>query len=193
MKAFLLSLLVTLPIFFKQINIRIFIHLKNLNNNKNFLDTRTNDNIAIHIRVVKLEILTNFSNTDKEIFYTSLTTITSHLDFFVLRFYYHFLDTKAGQLFQRTRLEHQYKMFYSSIDLIINHIENPHLLEDHLNDLAEKHKQVGVLVEHVDYFIGSFIKALEDIFIGDVNKQIITVWYKIIVKIMSYFEKKLWN
>ena len=84
-------------------------------------------------------------------------------------------------------------MFYSSIYLIINHIEKPDFLEDHLNDLVEKHKHFGVLVGHVDYFIGSFIKALEDIFIGDVNKQIITVWYKIIIKIMSYFEKRLWN
>ena len=127
----------------------------------------------------------------KEIFSASLTILNSNLDFFVLRFYYHFLKTKAGDLFLNTKFENQYIMFYSSLEMIINNIENPGLIESHLTTLVKKHKNFGVSVEHIDSFIDSFIKALQDIFIGENCKEVISVWHTVIVQIMTFFEKKL--
>lgn len=117
--------------------------------------------------------------------------MSENLNFFVLRFYYYFLETDAGKLFDKTKFEKQYKMFYASIELIITHINNPDLIEDYLNDLVNAHKTYGVVVEHVDFFIGSFMKALQEIYIGANKKEIIDIWYKIIIKIMAIFERKL--
>lgn len=128
---------------------------------------------------------------DKELFYASLPTIMQNLDFFVLRFYYYFFQTDAFKLFQHVKLNYQYKMFYISIKTMIAHIETPDLLEDQLDKLVSIHKSYGVTVEHVDYFINSFNQALSDIFTNQEKSETIAVWYKIIIRIMNYFEKEL--
>ncbi len=140
---------------------------------------------------MKTENIIDLDNTTQKVFYSSLSKIKENLDFFVLRFYYYFLQTEAGALFHDTKFEFQYKMFYGSMELILNHITTPDLIENHLNRLVKKHKDVGVTVEHIDYFIGSFMKALQDVYIGENSEEIIAIWHKIIVKILTCFEKKL--
>lgn len=128
---------------------------------------------------------------DRELFYASLPTIIQNLDFFVLRFYYYFFQTEAFKLFEHVKLNYQYKMFYSSIKTMIGHIETPELLENQLDKLVSVHKAYGVTVEYVDYFINSFNLALNDIFTNREKDEILAVWYKIIIRIMNYFEKEL--
>ena len=113
------------------------------------------------------------------------------MDFFVIRFYYYFLRTKAGLLFQHTNIQNQFKMFNSSLNVILTHITDPTLLEDHLNTLIKTHTAYGVIADHIDYFIDSFMNALKEIFTDESDVPIITIWYKVIVEIMSYFKDNL--
>ena len=61
-------------------------------------------------------------------------------------------------------MEKQFKMFHSSLGVIISHIEHPAFLEEHLNSIIESHKKYGVKMIHVEGFIDSFMKALSDIY-----------------------------
>ncbi len=143
--------------------------------------------------VLSTENLLNLPEHDKELFNSTLPIIIQNLDVFVLRFYYYFFQTDVVNLFKQTKLKNQYKMFYTSIETIITHLECPELVENQLDRLVAKHREYGVMVEHVDYFITSFIQALKEILTKPETKDAITVWYKIIVKIMTYFEKALWD
>lgn len=113
------------------------------------------------------------------------------MDFFVIRFYYYFLRTKAGLLFQHTNIEKQYQMFNSSLNVILTHIADPTLLEDHLQELIKSHVEYGVISEHIDYFIDSFMKALTELFDDESDKAILEVWNKVITDIMIYFKNDL--
>lgn len=125
---------------------------------------------------------------EKATFFSSIPIIRQNLDFFVIKFYSYFLQTKAGTLFHNTNLEKQYKMFHSSLTLIINHLENPDYVSDHLNKLIEVHLTYGVKKEHIDYFVTSFMKALKDIF-SEQYDIFEGTWYEIINEIMRYFAK----
>ena len=111
-----------------------------------------------------MEVIERLSTKEKNLFLLSLPIINRNMDFFVIRFYYYFLRTKAGLLFQHTNIEQQFKMFNSSLNVILTHIADPMQLEDHLQELIKTHVEYGVIAEHVDYFIDSFMKALSEIF-----------------------------
>ena len=113
------------------------------------------------------------------------------MDFFVIRFYYYFLRTKAGLLFQHTNIEQQFNMFTTSLNLVLTHITNPIQLEDYLQDLIKSHVEYGVIAEHVDYFIDSFMKALTEIFSDESNYELLKIWRKVITKVMQYFKDNL--
>ena len=138
-----------------------------------------------------MEIFEHLPSTEKNAFLSSLPVISKNLEFFVIRFYFHFLRTKAGLLFQHINIEQQYKMFSSSLNIIITHISDPEQLEGHLYELIETHNDYGVIVEHVDYFIDSFMKALAEIFSNDSDREIIDVWSLAISEIMQYFKNNL--
>ena len=113
------------------------------------------------------------------------------MDFFVIRFYYYFLRTKAGLLFQHTNIENQYKMFNTSLNVILTHIADPTLLEDHLQELIKTHVDYGVITEHVDYFINSFMNSLSEVFSEESDENLLEIWHKIITEIMFYFRQDL--
>lgn len=109
------------------------------------------------------------------------------MDFLVIKFYDYFLKTDAGFLFQHTEMDHQYKMFASSLNVIITHIVSPHLLTDNLDKLIESHTHYGVSAKHIDLFIDCFMKALQEVFESDRDKLILNLWKKLLTTIMYYF------
>jgi hemoglobin-like flavoprotein len=139
---------------------------------------------------ITLEVI-QLSSAERNIFLSSLPVINKKMDFFVIRFYYYFLRTKAGLLFQHTNIEKQYQMFNSSLNVILTHIADPTLLEDHLQELIKSHVEYGVISEHIDYFIDSFMKALTELFDDESDKAILEVWNKVITDIMIYFKNDL--
>ena len=88
-------------------------------------------------------------------------------------------------------MEDQYKMFASSLNAIITHIANPYLLMDNLDVLIQSHVKYGVMEEHIDYFIESFMKALGEVFSNEQDKTILKLWKKLITSIMLYFKEHL--
>ena len=138
-----------------------------------------------------MEVIERLSVKEKNLFLLSLPVINRNMDFFVIRFYYYFLRTKAGLLFQHTNIEQQFKMFTTSLNLILTHIADPMQLEDHLLDLIKTHVEYGVIAEHVDYFFDSFIKALSEIFSDESNYELLEIWYKVITQVMQYFKDNL--
>ena len=139
--------------------------------------------------MITLESFILVTDEDKEVFYSSIPIIRQNLDFFVIKFYSYFLQTKAGILFRNTKLESQYKMFHASLSLIINHLDDPEFVSKHIDSIIESHQKFGIKQDHVPYFIDSFNKALRDIFStsSNANNNYLVRWEKIIVEIMAYF------
>ena len=135
--------------------------------------------------LASIQTLTDF---EKDKFFESIPIIRQNLDYFVIKFYSYFLQTKAGLLFHETSLDKQYKMFHSSLSLIINHLDNPDYVVEHIDKLNEIHVNYGVEKVHVEYFVSSFMKALKDIF-SDKYSTYQSIWYKVITEIMDYFSK----
>ena len=138
-----------------------------------------------------MEVIERLSIQERTILIKSLPVINGNMDFFVIRFYYHFLRTKAGLLFKHTNIEKQFKMFNTSLNIIITHIADPTQLEDHVHELVKSHAEYGIIPEHVDYFIDSFMKALKEIFPEEEDQEIVEIWHKIISEIMDYFRENL--
>ena len=138
-----------------------------------------------------MEAINELSESEKQLLQFSLPIINKNTEFLVIRFYYHFLQTKAGLLFKNTKMEDQYKMFASSLNAIITHIANPYLLMDNLDVLIQSHVKYGVMEEHIDYFIESFMKALGEVFSNEQDKTILKLWKKLITSIMLYFKEHL--
>ena len=138
-----------------------------------------------------MEAINELSESEKQLLQFSLPIINKNTEFLVIRFYYHFLQTKAGLLFKNTKMEDQYKMFASSLNAIITHIANPYLLMDNLDVLIQSHVKYGVMEEHIDYFIESFMKALGEVFNNEQDKTILKLWKKLITSIMLYFKEHL--
>ena len=109
----------------------------------------------------------------------------------MIRFYYYFLQTNAGLLFEHTNIEKQYKMFTTALKIILTHNADPTQLEDLLRSLVETHVKYGILTEHVNYFIDSFMKALAEIFSAESDHEIIKIWTKVISEIMFYFKNNM--
>ena len=138
-----------------------------------------------------MEVIDRLSSKEKDLFLLSLPIINRNMDFFVIRFYYYFLRTKAGLLFQHTNIENQFKMFTTSLNVMLTHIADPTQLEDHLHELITSHVEYGVIEEHVDYFIDSFMKALQEIFSYESTHDLLAIWYKVVTEIMLYFKDNL--
>jgi hemoglobin-like flavoprotein len=140
-----------------------------------------------------VEVLDQLSQLEKQVFFDSLPIINKNMDFFVIRFYNYFLRSNAGHLFKNTQIENQYKMFNTALNVIISHISDSTLLEDYLALLVDEHAHYGVISDHIDNFVESFINALSEIFNNDSEKSIILIWYKVISEIMHYFKENLSN
>ena len=138
-----------------------------------------------------MEAVKELSESEKQLLQFSLPIINKNMEFLVIRFYHHFLQTKAGVLFKHTKMEDQYKMFASSLNAIITHIANPYLLTDNLDVLIQSHVTYGVMEDHIDYFIESFMKALGEVFNNEQDKTILKLWKKLITNIMMYFKEQL--
>lgn len=139
-----------------------------------------------------MQSIIELSGSDKELFLSSLPIVRNKLDEFVVNFYSYFLKTDAGRLFKETAMETQYRMFHSSLAVIITHIEHPTLLEQHLSYLISGHTKFGVLLTDIDLFINSFMQALQDIY-EDQFYLYKDIWYKLIKEIMDYFGEGLQN
>ena len=75
--------------------------------------------------------------------------------------------------------------------MILTHIADPTQLEDHLHELISSHAEYGVIEKQVDYFIDSFIKALQEGFSDESIKVLLDIWSKVITEIMTYFKYNL--
>lgn len=137
-----------------------------------------------------MQSIVELTQTDKNLLLSSLPIIAENMDDFVVRFYSYFLKTDAGALFHSTHLEKQYKMFHSSLGVIISHIENPVFLQEHLQSIIDSHKKYGIKLIHVQEFVDSFMNALKDIYGNEFDKYE-HLWHKIISNIMSYFADNL--
>ena len=138
-----------------------------------------------------MEVIEHLSSKEKDLFLLSLPIINRNMDFFVIRFYYYFLRTKAGLSFQHTNIENQFKMFNTSLNVILSHIADSTQLDDYLQELIKAHVEYGVITEHVDYFIDSFMKALTEIFSDESNYELLEIWRKVITKVLQYFKDNL--
>ena len=139
-----------------------------------------------------MQSIIKLSDADKDMLLSSLPIIRENLDLFVIKFYSYFLKTDAGRLFKDTAMETQYRMFHSSLGIIITHIEHPALLEDHLRHLLRNHGKYGVLTSDLDLFIDSFMEALQDIY-KDQFSTYRDIWFNLINDIMVYFAEGLQN
>lgn len=133
----------------------------------------------------------DLSEHEKQLLHFSLPIINKNMDFLVIRFYHYFLETSAGLLFSNTNMEIQYKMFASSLNTIITHIVSPHLLNDNLDKLIVTHANYGVLSEHIDMFIDSFMKALHEVFNENKDRIILDLWKKLVTTIMDFFKENI--
>ena len=143
---------------------------------------------------MSLQALLNLSEDEKEELLTSLDLLKFQMDNLVEHFYFYLMKTNAGRLFEKTEMMKQHVMFNSSLGILIAHIDHPQLLQQHLDNLIERHSHYGVKSEHVDDFIESFKNALQDIFDDpndSTNKQYIEIWYKLIHSVMIYFKNEI--
>ena len=112
------------------------------------------------------------------------------METFARRFYYYFLQTKAGLLFKQTEKEKQYQMFAVSLKIIFNHINNPPQMVKQLDNLISNHQKYGVMRVHADYFIESFLKALKEVFENQkFDTTISNLWLRVISDILGYFQQ----
>ena len=123
----------------------------------------------------------------------SLPIIVINIVFFVVRFYYHFLQTKAGMLFKKTTISKQHKMFGSALNAILNYITDPVLLENYIHNLGQTHAEYGVISAHIDYFIDSFMKALKETLPETIDAKIYTIWSEILEDLMADFKVELFK
>lgn len=135
-----------------------------------------------------MQAIKKLSVKDKEVFFTSLETIQKNSDFFVIRFYHYFLHTKAGELFVSTNIDKQYGMFNASLMLIINHISNTSFFETYITELVQNHEKYGNMSDYVDFFSDSFIKALQEVFTEESDREIFPLWETVLSDILSYFK-----
>lgn len=140
-----------------------------------------------------MNIFQQLSATEKNLIMFSLPIINLNMEFFSLRFYYHFLQSKAGFLFKNTKIEQQHKMFGVSLSLILTYLTdpNPELLETYLETLVKSHVEFGVVSNHVNDFIEAFMKALSEILPENTDMQLLYTWRKVISDIMSVFRENI--
>ena len=74
--------------------------------------------------------------------------------------------------------------------MIIQNIDHPAILQEHLASLIHTHVQYKMLITNLDHFIDSFMKSIQDLF-PENDKELFALWTKIITEIMSYFKDHL--
>ena len=138
-----------------------------------------------------LELLDHLTMDEKKTLYVSLPILNKYMDFFVIRFYNYFLKSEAGSLFKDIDIEKQFRMFHRSLNVLVTHLAEPDKVEVYLDILIRNHKTYGVNQEHVDNFTDSFMKALKEIYTEESDEEIITIWYKVVLELMTYFKNNL--
>lgn len=136
-----------------------------------------------------MESIVTLSQEEKNYLDKSIKVINKHIDFFVIRFYHYFLSTDAGNLFQNTQMDKQMNMFATSLIVIFNHVKNPFQLKSYLEELAIRHRNYGVITEHSDYFIDSFMAAIKEVMEGEnLGNKTLDLWFKIISDVLGFFQ-----
>jgi len=82
-------------------------------------------------------------------------------------------------------------MFSVFLNFIITHIVNAALLKDHLVSIRTEHIGYGVHNNHINYFIDSFMNALQEIFNDKKEKEIIALWSKELLDFMASFANSM--
>ena len=137
-----------------------------------------------------MDTIVKLRDHEKIIFSKSLPILKAKIDFFAMRFYYYYLQSKTGQVYQKTSIQHQYQMFHTSLNMIIQNIDHPAILQEHLASVIHKHAQYKMLITNLDHFIDSFMKSIQDVF-PENDEELLALWTKIITDIMSYFKDNL--
>ena len=145
----------------------------------------------IKVQEINLEIIFQFSDNERLQLQDSIIFLKKNIDFFIIRFYHHLLQTEAGSLFRNSNMENQYKMFNVSLKIILSYIEDPEKIKDYLGSMAQRHAQYGVNTEHTGLFIDSFMNAWKELFDNNYEENLFNLWYKIISEILFYFKDNL--
>lgn len=138
-----------------------------------------------------MDALQQLSNNEKNLLLVSVPMINKNMEFFTIRFYYHFLQTKAKFLFKNTIIEQQHKMFGSSLYIILTYIADPEYLENYVGKLAMNHGEYGIIGKYIDDFVGAFMKALQETLPEDTNSHLFDIWHRVISVIMIFFKSNL--
>jgi len=133
----------------------------------------------------------SLSNEEKGLFLQSVAKLTGKLDSLVERFYYHFLNDneEISQLFQSSDMVKQHNMFNVSIGYIITNIDDPNLIQVHLDQLIDNHLRYGIKVNHIPFFTSAFSKTITELL--DSSDPVSKIWIKVIESAMEYFKFKL--
>ena len=83
-------------------------------------------------------------------------------------------------------------MFNVALAFLISHIDNPSMLNKHLELIVKTHKNYGVQSKHIPYFIDSFISALKEFF-DESDERVVPIWNSVIYEIMSFFNQELFK
>ncbi len=132
------------------------------------------------------------SENEKNIIFPSLLTLNTKLADFSKLFYDYFTKTGANKLFQDTNMEDQIKKFEAAFKIFLYNIQHPINLKEHLDLVVSNHLDYGIMPEHIDLFMESFKNAIDE-FLGDSsNKDVLTLWHRLIDQLMAYFKVKLY-
>ena len=134
-------------------------------------------------------LILTLTNEEKDLLKQSIVGMTGKLDDLIDKFYVNFLksDEQIAKLFQNTDILKQQNMFNVSFGLIITNIDNPDLLQLHVDKIIEKHKLYGVNNQHVPFFTNAMTKTVREAF-DNPNDPAIVPWIKLINDVMYYFQ-----
>ena len=119
----------------------------------------------------------------------SLIILKQNLDYFIIRSYHYFLQTESGLKIQSTSIQDQFKLFHSSISIILTYINKPAELDKYLQIIKEEQQRdIIFMIEYNDDFVESFIHAINEIFMNDESQQVLSLWKKVIKNILFYFK-----
>ena len=151
----------------------------------------TNIKYSSWVKNTALYLLLDLSGEEKTLVEQSLLKLTDKLDILVETFFNYFLqsDVRISNLFQNTPLNRRYNMFNVAIGTIITNIDNPDLLQTHLDQLINKHRLYGVIDEYIQFFTSSMSRTFSDIFGKD--DPVVVPWLKVINSVMLYFHSKI--
>ena len=132
----------------------------------------------------------DFTEEEKISIQNSLEHLRKKIDFFSILYYHYFLQTDAGLLFNGDP-EKQYKMFASSLNVIINHIFDPSQLNTYLEAMITKHMTYGIKFHHIDLFINSFMTAWKELYDFNYDQVLYNLWKRLISEVMNLFSNYL--